>query len=232
MPEDLMNHTFKSLALCASLASSSAFADHPLVSETADALASGTCQVELSRAQEKARAQPTLGSSDVQFSCGAGAHSQFAIGLNSSRVDGLRTENYRAVGKTTLLAPEGGATGFGVRYSLGWATGQTQSTELESATVLAVATKEIKNGVLVHANLGFTRDRLQAKSTGLWSLGVETTDALSFAADIFGAERSKPSVSVGMGWRALKDVFVSAAYGVQTANEKAKTLSIGLKLMF
>lgn len=229
-----MNHNFKTLAFCACLfGSASVFADHPLVSETADALARGTCQVEFNRANQKADHAATQGSSDVQFSCGAGAHSQFAIGMNSSRVDGLRVENYRAAGKTTLVAPEGGATGFGVRYGLGWVTSQGQNgTELESASVLAVVSREVSNGVLVHANLGFTRDRLQSKTTGLWSVGVETTDALSVAADLFGEERSKPSVSVGVGWRASKDVFISAAYALQTGDEKAKTLSLGLKLVF
>lgn len=227
-----MKTTLQRLPLLAALCAPLAWADHPLVSETADALARGTCQVEFTRAQEKARSAAVVGSSDVQFSCGAGAHSQFAIGLNSSRVDGLRAEGYRVAGKTTLVAPEDGTTGYGVRYSLGWAVMQGQRTELESTTILAVATREVSNGVIAHANLGFTRDRLQSRTTGLWSLGVETTDALSLAADVFGEERSKPSVSLGMGWRASKDLFVSVAYALQTADEKAKTLSLGLKLVF
>ncbi len=230
-----MKITFPLCALCASLASTSVYADHPLVSETADALTRGSCQVEFNRAQEKVKHSPTLGSSDVQFSCGAGARSQVALGLNSSRVDGLRVENYRVAGKTTLVAPEDGNTGFGVRYGLGWASGQGQGqrgTQLESATILAVATREVINGVLAHANLGFTRDRLLAKTTGLWAVGVETTDAFSLAADVFGEERGKPWVSMGMGWRASKDVFISLAYALQTADEKAKTLSLGVKLVF
>lgn len=227
-----MNHTRYLLALCSGLLSFQACADHPLVSETADALARGSCQVEMSRANQKARAQPMIGSSDVQFSCGAGTQSQFAIGMNSSRGQGQRAENYRAAGKTTLLAPENGSTGFGLRYGLGWATGQGQRTELASSSIMAVATREVSNGVLVHANLGFTRDRRQAVNTGLWSLGVETTDALSLAADVFGEERSKPSMSVGLGWRASKSLLVSAAYALQTADDKARTLSLGLRLVF
>jgi len=220
------------LTLCAALAAPAAWADHPLVSETADALARGTCQIEFARAHTRVSSAPAVGSSDVQFSCGAGAQSQLAIGMKSARVDGLRAEGYRVAGKTTLLAPEDGHTGYGVRYSLGWAALQGRRTELESTTILAVATREISNGVIAHANLGFTRQRLQSKSTGLWSLGVETTDAVSLAADIFGEERSKPSVSLGVGWRASKDLLVSIAYAVQSADEKAKTLSLGLKLVF
>jgi hypothetical protein len=220
------------LIVCAALAAPTAWAGHPLVTETADALARGTCEVEFVRANEKGGTAPKVGHSDVQFSCGAGARSQLAIGVDSSRVDGLRAEGYRVAGKTTLLAPEDGNTGFGVRYSLGWATTQGKRTELESTTVLAVATREIRNGVIAHANLGFTRDRLQSRSTGLWSLGVESTDPISWAADIFGEESSKPSVSLGLGWRAGKDVFVSVAYAMQTADEKARSLSLGLKLLF
>ncbi len=227
-----MKIKFHGVALCASLAAVPAWADHPLVSETADALPRGSCQVEFIRANENTQRQPMVGSSDVQFSCGAGAHSQFAIGLNSARVQGQRAENYRVAGKTTLVAPVDGQTGFGVRYGLNWATSQGQRTELESSTVLVVATREVRNGVLVHANLGFTRDRQLAQSTGLWSLGVETTDALNVAADVHGEERSKPSLSLGMGWRASKDIFVSLAYALQTGDEKAKTLSLGLKLVF
>ncbi len=227
-----MKSTLQLLTLSAALVTQSAWAGHPLVSETADALQRGTCEVEFLRGLEKARSAPTLGSSDMQFSCGAGTRSQAAIGINSTRVDGLRVESYRAGGKTTLVAPEDGNTGFGVRYSLGWTAVQGRRTELESTTVLAVASREISNGVTAHANLGFTRNRLQSRSTGLWSLGVETTDALSLAADVYGEERSKPSVSLGAGWRAGKDVYLSVAYALQTADEKAKTLSLGLKVMF
>ncbi len=227
-----MNIKFRMLALCASLATAPAWADHPLFSETADALARGSCQVEFVRANEDTKGRPLVGRSDVQFSCGAGAQSQFAIGMNSARVQGQRAENYRVAGKTTLLAPADGQTGWGVRYGLNWATGQGQRTELESSTVLVVATREVRNGVMVHANLGFTRDRQLAQSTGLWSLGVETTDALNVAADVYGEERSKPSLSLGLGWRASKDFFVSVAYAMQTGDEKAKTLSLGLKLVF
>ena len=147
------------VALCVSLAAVPAWADHALVSETADALPRGGCQVEFIRANADTQRQPMVGSSDVQFSCGAGARSQFAIGINSARVRGQRAEHYRVVGKTTLLEPADGQAGYGVRYGLNWATGQGQRTELESSTILAVVTREVRNGVLVHANLGFTRDR-------------------------------------------------------------------------
>ncbi len=227
-----MKTALRLLPLVAAMATPMARAGHPLVSETADALAPGTCQVEFVRANEKAGVAPMSGGSDVQFSCGSGAHSEFAIGMSSARVDGLRAEAYRVAGKTTLVAPEDGTTGFGVRYSLRWAVMQGQRTELESSTIVAVATREISNGVIAHANLGFTRNRLQSRTTGSWSLGVETTDPFSFAADIFGKERSKPSVSLGMGWRATKDLFVSVANALQTADDKAKTVSMGLKLVF
>lgn len=227
-----MKRALQLLTLCAALATPTVWADHPLVSETADALARGTCQVEFVRTHERDRTPPSLGSSDMQFSCGAGSRSQLAIGINSNRVDGRRAEGYRAAGKTTLMAPEDGNTGFGVRYSLGWTALQGRRTELESTTVLAVATREINDGVIAHANLGFTRDRLRSRSTGLWSLGVETTDAISLAADIYGEERSKPSVSLGAGWRAGKDLYFSIAYALQTADERAKALSLGLKVVF
>ena len=227
-----MKTRFHWMALCAGLATAPAWADHPLVSETADALPRGSCQVEFARATEHTQKQPMTGSSDVQFSCGAGARSQFAIGMNSARVQGRRVEQYRAAGKTTLLEPSNGQTGFGVRYGLTWATGLGLSTELESSTIMAVATREVRNGVLVHANLGFSRDRQRALSTGLWSLGVETTDALAFAADVYGEERGKPSLSLGMGWRAMKGMNISLAYAMQTGDEKFKTLSLGLKLVF
>ncbi len=227
-----MKNTLHGLALSACVVSSGAWADHPLVSETADALPRGTCQVEFTRSNERTSGAPIVGRSDVQFVCGAGTQSQFAIGMNSSRANSQRAERYRVEGKTTLVAPENGATGFGVRYGLGWATGQGQRTELESTTILAVASREVSNGVLAHANLGFTRDRRLSNNTGLWSVGVETTDALSLAADLFGQERSKPSMSFGMGWRASKGVLVSAAFALQTGEDKAKTLSLGLRLVF
>ena len=214
------------------LLSLAAQAGHPLVSETPDALDRGSCQVEFQQARVKAHGAAADTGSDLQFSCGLGMLSQIAIGTTSVRSEGLRVESYRLVGKTAIFAPEDGQTGLGIRYGASWLQTPGANTEWVDSTVLLVVTREVGKGVLAHANLGLRRDRVQSQSTRLWSLGVESTDTLSFAADLFGEQRDKPWASVGAGWRPSKDTLLSVAYALQSGESKAKAVSLGLSIVF
>lgn len=220
------------LAASILLVSPLAQAGHPLVSETPDALESGSCQVEFQQARVKARDTAAETGSDLQFSCGLGLRSQVAIGTTSVRSAGERSDSYRLVGKTALFAAEDGQTGVGLRYGASWLQTPGANTEWVDSTVLLVVTREVANGVLAHANLGLRRDRVLRQSTRLWSVGVESTDTLSFAADLFGEQRDKPWASVGAGWRPSKDSLISVAYALQHGESKAKAVSLGLSMLF
>ena len=227
-----MKHIPALIAASTALVSLFAQAGHPLVSETPDALERGSCQVEFQQARVKARDSAADSGSDLQFSCGLGLHSQVAVGTTSVRSDGVRTDSYRLVGKTAIVAPEEGQTGLGIRYGASWLQTPGANTEWVDSTVVLVLTRDVGHGLLAHANLGLRRDRTLSQSTRLWSLGIESTDTVSFAADVFGEQRDKPWASVGAGWRPSKDSLISLAYARQSGESKAKAVSLGLSMLF
>lgn len=214
------------------LAAAAAHADRPLVSETADVIDPGACQIETALARARASGSPSLTSLATIFTCGVkGGHQPFvAYGRDSG---GGETAHALSLGmKTNLVPVEDGRTGFGVAWSLGSFKASGTGWRFEDVTVLGVATRELATGLLGHANLGWTRARSTRQSSTLWSLGVETTGDVFYAADVFGDDRGKPSVSAGAGTTFAPGFSGNVAYGLQLDRPRVKQLSLGLKLVF
>ncbi len=211
---------------------SSAQASHPLVTETATHLARGVCEVDFAQAKETQRAQADNSASDVNFSCSAGARSQYMIGLSSNRANGLRTERYNLEGKTTVWPAEEGETAWGLRYAVDWAVATGQSTRLDKASMQVLASRALSKDVLGHANLGFVRHRQAGKSASLWSVGVETLGRWQFAADLYGEGSNKSWASAGVGWHAFSDMVFSISAAQQLNDSSARALKVGLRLVY
>lgn len=135
-------------------------------------------------------------------------------------------------GKTTLIAPANGTTGFGVAYSLGLAKVAGSSFEHETTTVIGVLTREFSDGMLGHANFGWSRSESARMNSTVWSLGLEVGSERVFAIDLFGDDRAKPWLSAGVGWTVVEKVSVNLAYAMQFENPKVKSLSVGFKVVF
>ena len=218
-------------ALCAS-----AWADAPLVSETADAIGAGHCQVEAAYSRQRANGQPDGRSTDALLSCGVAASTQAALGTTRSRSSGLSTQAARVAGKTNLVAAQDGNAGWGLRYSVEYLKLPGTSWRSETFEILGVYSRELAPGVLMHANLGHSQSRSQSRSnkqgTTLWSLGVETTGTFFSAADFFGDDRSRPWLSGGVGCNFGGGLSANASLAWQFDKPRVRSLSIGAKLDF
>lgn len=137
------------------------------------------------------------------------------------------------VGKSTLVAPEAGHTGWGLRYGVSFDKASGQGWRHEGLELLAVATREVAPDLLVHANLGHARSRNAAQGRTLWSLGVErSAGRTALAADFFGDDRSRPWLSAGVG-TSLNDAFsVNASFAVGFEQPRSQQLTLGAKLTF
>lgn len=224
--------SFKTLAAAALLTAGAAHADRPLVSETADVIGAGDCQVEAWTGRARQSGSPTARDGTVFTSCGVAGSHQFGLALSRARADGDRSSGATLFGKTTLRMPEKGQTGFGVAYTLGFDKPSGQGLRRESATVLGVLTQPLAGEVLLHANLGLAHSRAAGQSSTNWSLGVERVDDFSWAADVFGDDRSRPWVSAGAGWALLEKLSFNASYAMQFERKKVRQLSVGVKLQF
>lgn len=207
-------------------------ADRPLVSETADAIEAGACQVEAALARARASGSPSLSSLGAIFSCGLKGGHQWALSYGRDSGGGDKAQSLGLGGKTNLVPVEAGKTGFGVAYSLGALKTAGTGYRFEDTTVLAVATRELASGLLGHANLGWTRSRSARQSTTLWSLGVETTGDVFYAADVFGDDRNKPSLSAGAGFNFSPGFSGNVAYALQFDKPRVRQISLGVKVVF
>ena len=227
-----MNQTFRALTLTLAVASSPAWADRPLVSETADVIPTGTCQIETAAARVTSSGAPSATGFNALYSCGVAGIHQFAVGYGRARSDGETAQALSLGGKSTLIAPANGVTGLGLAYSVGLAKVPGGSFEHETTTVIGVLTREFADGVLGHANLGWSRSESARLNSAVWSLGVEVGSDRVFAVDVFGDDRARPWLSAGMGWTVVDKVSVNLAYAMQFENPKVKNLSVGFKVVF
>lgn len=219
------------LALLASI-TLPALADRPLVSETADVIDRGTCQVEAAYGRALTRGAPALRDVGAIFSCGVPLQTQLALGYGHTRGGGVKFESLLMGGKTTLRPPEHGQTGFGVAYSLVGEKSPGSSGKVEEFNLVGLVTAELAKGLLGHANLGWSRSRSARQDTTTWSLGMETTGDLTFAADLFGDDRNRPAASAGAGLVLGGGLSINGAYAVQFDSPRVRLWSIGAKFVF
>jgi len=222
----------RTLAATALLAAGAAHADRPLVSETADVIGAGDCQVEAWAGRARQSGSASVRDGTVFTSCGVAGVHQFGVALSQERAAGQRNSGATLFGKTTVRMPDMGQTGFGVAYTLGFDKPSGQGLRRESAAVLGVLTQPLPGDVLLHANLGWAHSRAAGQSTTNWSLGVERVDDFSWAADVYGDDRSRPWVSAGAGWALLEKLSFNASYALQFERKKVRQISVGVKMQF
>jgi hypothetical protein len=215
------------VGLCASLP---ALADRPLVSDTADVIPTGTCQVESAASRLTSSGVPSARAIGVVFSCGVGGAHQPALGYARARAGGSTEQGFNLGAKTTLVEPADGRPGFGVAYGVGLSKSGSGSFEHDGSSVIGLLTRALGDGLLGHVNLGWSHSRLERASSTVWSLGMETGGDLVWAADLFGDDRSRPWASAGLGWSVLDRFSVNAAYAVQFENPRVRRFSLGLKV--
>ena len=212
------------------LAAGTARADRPLVSETADVIGAGQCQVETGLAHASASGIASLRSIDVFGSCGVAGHTQLGIALGSSRQAGATDLGLTLVGKHTLKMPEDGAIGYGVAYALGMEKASGGHWRHGSARLLGVATKDLAKGLLGHANLGWERTQADRLNSTLWSLGAESDSGLRWAADVSGDDRSRPWLSAGLLFPLSDKLSANASYAQQFERTRVRLWTLGFKV--
>jgi len=157
------------LAALLALAALPVQAGRPLLSETADVPDAGSCELEAAVARARSSGLPGLRSTDTSFACGVGAQTQAGLGITRAAGDTFRAA--RLVGRTTLLVPERGRTGWGIADGIDAAKTPDASWRIDNVGLLAVATRELSDGLLGHANLGWNRSRAARQNTTLCRWG-------------------------------------------------------------
>lgn len=218
-------------ALAAGLMATTAGAG-PRVTETADALPARDCELEAAATRDRASGAPTVRGTEVVLGCGVGASTQINAGWTRESSEGAHASGYGLVGKTTFVMPEAGRIGWGVAYGIAAARSGSGSLRWQQAAVSLVATRELAGSWLLHANLGVGHERESRQNSTLWSLGVESTDTLALAADVFGDDRNRPWASAGVGYSFGGGFSASVRVAQQFEQPRLRSVTLGLKLVF
>lgn len=213
-------------------AAAPAHADRPLASETADVIEDGACQVEAWGGRSTSRGSPAIRGLAGAFSCGAGSATQLALAATEERGGGATTRALAAGGKTTLVMPAPGRTGFGVAYSFDNVHVPGQGSKFDNLNIVGLATREVAPAWLLHLNLGWNRSRSTHLNSTVWSVGAETATNPTFAADVYGDDRGRPGTSLGLGFAFTRDFSVNAALARQWESPAVRQWTLGAKLVF
>ncbi len=219
-------------ALVALAVPHAAWAARPLVSETADSLAPGDCELETAVASTRVRGEPNTGSVDALVACGIGKGTQRSGAYNRARSGGLTGQAVTLGGKTNLVEAQDGRIGWAIAYGAsldkapgdGWKHGSTR--------LFGVATKELRDGLLGHLNLGWLRTESDRLNSTTWSIGFEGDGPVRWAADVFGDDRSRAWVSAGLIWPLAEKLTANLAYAQQFERPRVRQWTLGFKLDF
>src|SRR5882672_5114965 len=104
-------------ALAGMFAGMPAFAARPFVTDDADVIKPGACEVELVHTEQRARMAPAERSSSAQLGCGVGASTELALAGQRTRRGSEHWPVLLVGGKTGLRPVSEGDLGVAVAYS-------------------------------------------------------------------------------------------------------------------
>ena len=152
-------------------------------------------------------------------------------------IAGADVRGKRIIVRADLNVPvQDGKAGWGLRYGVAALKLPGSSWRSETFELLGLVSRELAQGVLMHANLGHSQSRSQNSSnvqgTTLWSMGVETTGTFFSAADFFGDDRSRPWLSGGVGYNFGSGFSANASLAWQFVKPLVRSWTLGAKLEF
>ncbi len=229
-----MNCRLWTAAVLAATAASAAHANRPLTTDTADTISHHRCQFEPYVASVRSSGSPTLQATTLQLNCGVRADTQLGVAYGYATATGLYGEFLSAAGKTNLIELKDGQTGVAVAYGLAATKDSTHGWQRENSWAYLIATRTLREGLLAHANLGWTRVQWSRQDSTTWALALEWTASpkITLSAETYGDDRGKPWVGGGI-WSPLSQQFsVNASFGVNTANPRVRQITAGFNFEF
>lgn len=205
----------------------------PLVTEDADVLALGECEVEGALLRGSAEGT-TANERTFQFGCGIGRSTQLALNVATIKSGGLRERGVALLGKTSVWNNDAGAA-LSVAWGLTWDRAAGDPWQHTGGQLNLAYSRPTFADMTLHANLGHSRDRVANERSTSWGLAVEHEGFAGLApmAELFGDDRSAPWWNLGLRWAPVSDrLFVDASYGRQISAGKPTLVTLGFKVAF
>ena len=223
----------QSILLAALLIVTTAHAGRPLVTDDADVLDRGTCEIEGVAARERAGADRATANA-LQFGCGIGLRTQLALAGGRAKAAGVRADLASLSGKTALAGEEGsGMTTLG--YGVDGTRTSGGSWEHAATSLTLLHSRPLGRAAALHLNLGHARDEQSDRRSTTWGAAIEHAGFGSLApmAELYGDDREAPHWNVGLRWTLAADrVWLDASFGRQIASGRARLATVGFKVEF
>ena len=212
----------------------SAQANRPLNTDTADTIPEHRCQFEPYAAINRSSGAPSERLWLLQLNCGVTPHTQLGI-VWSHEAAGDESQRTLAVGgKTNFIELKDDQTGVAVNYGATAAApnGASLSGDLVFATL--IATRQLTPSLLGHVNLGTSHSRASRQQSTNWAAAFEWTVAprVVLSGETYGDDHARPWVGAGLwfGWR--ENFSVNVSVGAQTSNPRVRQATAGFNFEF
>jgi len=202
-------------------------AARPMVTDDARLTDAGACQVE---------SWAHVHRNDREFwalpACNPFGNLEITAGGALPYAAGERQSSARVVQLKTLFKP---LDGYGVGFAAGYAVQPGEPHSGASYFYVPVSLALADERLVVHANLGHTRERENRRNSLTWGLGSEwqSSARLFVIAESYGQDRGNPFVQAGLRyWLVPERIQVDATWGSQVGRiHEQRWFSLGLRLI-
>jgi hypothetical protein len=227
-----LNTVRPTLAVGALLLVGAAQAARPLATDDASVLERGECELEAVVGRERAEGASVQGRA-LQIGCGIGRHAQLSLAGERAGADGQRERGAVLAAKTAWAT--GDHSGWGLSAGIAWARPSGEGTRHAASAVSLLHTRGLGDSVILHANLGHSRDEQQGRGSTAWGVALEHAGWAGMApmAELIGDDREAPAWNLGLRWSVLPEsLTLDLAYGRRIVGGRPSSLSVGATLAF
>ncbi|UCV19502.1 hypothetical protein [Ferribacterium limneticum] len=222
-----MRHLSALLVLFA--ATPAAHAARPMITDDARLTDAGACQVEswvhLHGSQHEFWALPA---------CNPGGNFELTFGGALAYADGHQESGALAIQGKTLLKPLE-TNGYGIGFAAGYATQPGSAHTGNPYFYVPVSFSLADDRVVIHTNLGYTREREHHENRLTWGVGseVQLTARSYLIGESYGQDKGNPFFQMGVRyWIVPGHVQIDTTYGSQFgAISDQHWFSVGLRLI-
>ena len=204
-------------------------AARPLITDDARLTDAGACQVEtwlhLHGRQREWWALPA---------CNPGGNFELTIG-GALAYDGSRAESgaHLIQGKTLIKPLE--TNGYGIGFALGYATQPGNDSTANPYFYVPLSVSLADDRLVIHSNLGYTRERENRENRLTWGLGseIQLTTRTWLIGESYGQDKGSPFFQLGLRqWIVPNRVQIDTTYGSQLGHiGQQHWISVGQRLI-
>lgn len=206
-----------------------AHAARPMITDDARLTDAGACQVEswvhLHGSQHEFWALPA---------CNPGGNFELTFGGALAYADGHQESGALVIQGKTLLKPLE-TNGYGIGFAAGYATQPGSAHTGNPYFYVPVSFSLADDRVVIHTNLGYTRERENQENRLTWGIGseIEITPRSYLIAESYGQDKGNPFFQMGVRyWIIPSHVQIDTTYGSRFgAISDQYWFSIGLRLI-